>query len=59
LKDGESPHPTNYRGSTYAKEELQRRKNQRMSNQGLSAVFREPEDSAGPQKNQVENKASG
>jgi hypothetical protein len=27
-------HQTNYRGCSYAKEELQRRKNQRMSNQG-------------------------
>jgi hypothetical protein len=36
LKDGESPHPTNYRGCSYAKEELQRRKNQRISNQGSS-----------------------
>jgi hypothetical protein len=33
LKDGESSRPTNYRGCSYAKEELQRRKNQRMSNQ--------------------------
>jgi hypothetical protein len=36
LGDGESPHQTNYRGCSYAKEELQRRKNQRMSNQGSS-----------------------
>jgi hypothetical protein len=36
LKDGEPPHPTNYRGCSYAKEELQRRKNQRISNQGPS-----------------------
>jgi hypothetical protein len=34
LKDEESPHPTNYRGCSYAKEELQRRGNQCMSNQG-------------------------
>jgi hypothetical protein len=38
LKDGESPHPTNYRGCSYAKEELQRRKNQRISNQGSSGT---------------------
>jgi hypothetical protein len=36
LKDGESPHPTNYRRCSHAKEELKRRKNQRMSNQGSS-----------------------
>jgi hypothetical protein len=36
LKDGESPHPTNYRGSSYAQEELQRRKNQRISKQRSS-----------------------
>jgi hypothetical protein len=36
LKDGESPHPTNYRGCSYVKEELQCRKNQHMSNQGSS-----------------------
>jgi hypothetical protein len=36
LKDRESPHPTNFRGCSYAKEELQRRKNQSMSNQGSS-----------------------
>jgi hypothetical protein len=36
LKDGESRHPTNYRGCSYAKEELQRRKNQRISNQSPS-----------------------
>jgi hypothetical protein len=31
LKDRESPHPTDYRGCSHAKEELQHRKNQRMS----------------------------
>jgi hypothetical protein len=36
LKDEESSRPTNYRGRSYAKEELQRRKNQRISNQGSS-----------------------
>ncbi|PNF27753.1 hypothetical protein B7P43_G12787, partial [Cryptotermes secundus] len=36
LKDGESPHPTNYRGCSYAKEELWRRKNQCVTNQGSS-----------------------
>jgi hypothetical protein len=36
LKDGELSHPTNYRSCSYAKEELQRRKNQRISNQGSS-----------------------
>jgi hypothetical protein len=36
LKDGESPHPTNYMGCSYAKEELQRRKKQRISIQGSS-----------------------
>jgi hypothetical protein len=36
LKDGESLHATNYRGCSYAKEELQRRKNQRILNQGSS-----------------------
>jgi hypothetical protein len=85
LGDGESPHPTNYRGYNYAKEELQRRKNQRISNQGSSgrtffSKYTTPErsyasalrssvesnqpsenqkESAGPQKNQVANKASG
>jgi hypothetical protein len=34
LKDGQLPHPTNYRDCSYAKEELQRRKKQRISNQG-------------------------
>jgi hypothetical protein len=36
LGDGESPHPTSNRICTYAKEELQRKKNQRISNQGSS-----------------------
>jgi hypothetical protein len=31
-----SPHPTNYMGCSYAKEELKRRKNRRMSNQRSS-----------------------
>jgi hypothetical protein len=36
LKGGESQHPTKCRGCSYAKEELQRRENQRISNQGSS-----------------------
>jgi hypothetical protein len=36
LKDGESPYPTDYRGCIYAKEELQRRKNQSISKKGSS-----------------------
>jgi hypothetical protein len=36
LKNGESPHPTNYRGCSYAKEVLQRRNNQRISNKESS-----------------------
>jgi hypothetical protein len=36
LKDGESPHTTKYRGCSYVKQELQRRKNQRISYQGSS-----------------------
>jgi hypothetical protein len=85
LKYGESPHPTKYRGCSYAKEELQRRKNQSISNQGSSgrtsfSKYTTPEwsfasalrsfveskqpsenqkESAGPQKKQVANKASG
>jgi sRNA-binding protein len=35
VKDGDSPHPA-YRGCSHAKEELQRRKNQRTTNQESS-----------------------
>jgi hypothetical protein len=71
LRDGESPHPTKYRGCSNAKEELQRRKHQRMSNQGSSGrtalrgsvKSKQPsenqKESAGPQKKQVTQKASG
>jgi hypothetical protein len=61
LKDGESPHPTNYRGCSYAKEELQRRKNQRISNQGSSgrtfSKYTTPEQSfASALRSSVESK---
>jgi hypothetical protein len=85
LKDGESPHRTNYSGFNHAKEGLQGRKNQCMTNQGsLGTTFfskyatpersftsalhnfveaKQPsynqKESAGPQKQQVINKASG
>jgi hypothetical protein len=37
LKDGERPHPSNYRGCSHAEEELQRKRMQRPSNRGQEA----------------------
>jgi sRNA-binding protein len=80
LNDGDSPHPANYMGCSHAKEELQRRKNQRTTNEGSSGrtfftkytapdrsfasvprcpAEKKQKESAGPQKQQVTNKASG
>jgi hypothetical protein len=43
LKDGERPHPSNYRGCSHAKEELQRKRMQRPSNSGQEARKFSPE----------------
>jgi hypothetical protein len=37
LKDGEEPHPYNYRGCSHTKVELQRKRMQRLSNRGQEA----------------------
>jgi hypothetical protein len=39
LRDGEEPHPSNYRGCRHAKEELQKRKAQRALNPATGRVF--------------------
>jgi hypothetical protein len=43
LKDGERPHPSNYRGCSHAKDELQRKRMQRPSNRGQEARKVSPE----------------
>jgi hypothetical protein len=39
LAEGEKPHPSNYRGCTHAKDEIQRRKSQRMPKTTVGRVF--------------------